>query len=74
MKRSCTAIFTAAPEGGYAVEIPALPGCVSQGDTYEEAVANIREAMEGWIEVARECGDSLPEPGEVLTVEIPLPA
>jgi predicted RNase H-like HicB family nuclease len=39
-------------ETGYFVaEAPALPGCLSQGDTYEEAMANIREAIEAWLEV-----------------------
>lgn len=37
--------------GYYAVEVPALPGCLSQGKTYEEAIANIKEAIEGWLEV-----------------------
>ena len=41
-----------AEEGGFWVEVPALPGCISEGDTFEEALANIREAAEGWLEVA----------------------
>jgi predicted RNase H-like HicB family nuclease len=39
-------------EAGYFVaEVPALPGCYSQGKTHEEAIANIKEAIEGWLEV-----------------------
>lgn len=39
-------------ESGYFVaEVPALPGCFSQGKTREEALTNIREAIEGWFEV-----------------------
>jgi predicted RNase H-like HicB family nuclease len=39
-------------EAGYfVVEVPALPGCLSQGRTREEAVKNIHEAIEGWLEV-----------------------
>jgi len=39
-------------EAGYNVaEVPALPGCLSQGKTYEEAIVNIKEAIEGWLEV-----------------------
>ncbi len=39
-------------ENGYYVsEVPALPGCLSQGKTQEEAIANIKEAIEGWLEV-----------------------
>ena len=36
--------------GYYVAEVPAFPGCLSQGKTYEEAVANIKEAVEGWLE------------------------
>ena len=37
--------------GFYTVEVPALPGCLSQGRTREEAIANIKEAIAGWLEV-----------------------
>jgi len=37
--------------GYYTAEVPALPGCLSQGKTHEEALANIKEAIEGWLEV-----------------------
>ena len=37
--------------GYYIAEVPALPGCLSQGKTYEEAITNIKEAIEGWLEV-----------------------
>ena len=37
-------------EGGYSAEVPALPGCISEGDTLEEALANIKEAAEGWLQ------------------------
>ena len=38
-------------EGYYVAEVPALPGCLSQGKTHEEAITNIKEAIEGWLEV-----------------------
>ncbi len=39
-------------EAGYFVaEVPALPGCLSQGKTREEAIANVKEAIAGWLEV-----------------------
>ena len=41
-----------AEEGGFWAEIPALAGCVSEGETLAETLANIREAAEGWLEVA----------------------
>lgn len=39
-----------AEEGGYWAEVPALPGCASQGETMDELLANMREAIEGWLE------------------------
>lgn len=36
-------------DGGYVIECPALPGCASQGDTVEEALENIKEAIRGWL-------------------------
>lgn len=41
-------------DGGYVVSCPALPGCHSQGDTKEEALKNIKEAIEGCLEVLNE--------------------
>lgn len=39
-----------AEEGGFWAEVPALPGCVSQGETLDETIANIREAIGGWLD------------------------
>lgn len=39
-----------ADEGGYWAEVPALPGCVSQGETMDELTVNIREAIIGWLD------------------------
>ena len=44
------AVFEPAEEGGFTVYVPLLPGCVSEGDTFEEAVANIIEAVELYLE------------------------
>ncbi len=44
-------VVHAAEEGGFWAEIPALPGCVSEGETFNETLTNIREAAEGWLEV-----------------------
>jgi predicted RNase H-like HicB family nuclease len=43
-------IVHAAEEGGFWAEAPALPGCVSQGETMDELTANMREAVAGWLE------------------------
>ena len=48
-------------EAGYWVEVPALPGCFSQGDTYAEAVANAREAIEGFVEALAKAGQTIPQ-------------
>jgi predicted RNase H-like HicB family nuclease len=47
---------------GYTAEVPSLPGCYSQGDTLEEALTNIREAIEGYVEALE--ADGLPVPPE----------
>ena len=47
-------LLHSAEEGGFWAEAPALPGCVSEGETFEETLANIREAAEGWLVVAAE--------------------
>ena len=44
------AVIHNAEEGGYWAEVPALPGCVTQAETREELEANLREAVEGWLE------------------------
>jgi len=46
------AIIHSAEEGGYWAEVPALPGCITEGDTMEEVTANLKDAIEGWLDVA----------------------
>lgn len=46
--------------GGYVVEVPSLPGCYSQGETIEEALANIKEAIELHIEDMLDAGEAVP--------------
>lgn len=47
-------------DGGYCACVPALPGCVSEGDSRQEALNNTREAIRSWLSVAREFGDPIP--------------
>jgi predicted RNase H-like HicB family nuclease len=56
-------------KGGYWAEVPALPGCVSQGETIEEVQTNVREAMAGYLEVLREEGRQ-PEDIQVLEIAV----
>jgi len=52
--------------GGYVVTCPSLPGCYSQGDTIEEALANIREAIELCLEDMVALGQAVPDPTNTL--------
>ena len=68
-----TIILEPDPDGGFTVFVPALPGCITEGDTREEAIANAKEAIALYIESLEADGESvpadLPEP-EVLKVAI----
>ena len=55
-----------AEEGGYWVEVPALPGCYSQGESVEEALENVREAIELYLEAPREEGAQIPRDDEIV--------
>ena len=49
-----TAIFQEEKEGGFSVWVPDLPGCASQGETFEDALKNIKEAIELYLEDSNE--------------------
>jgi antitoxin HicB len=53
-------------DGGYVVVCPSLQGCYSQGETVEEAMANIREVIEMCLEDLRERGEPIPDPSNML--------
>jgi len=66
-KKSYKVIFEPQEEGGYTATVPALPGCVSEGETYDQALVNIQEAIESLQ------ADGLPIPEEthlILEVEV----
>lgn len=48
------AIIHPADEGGYWAEVPALPGCITEGDNLDEIMDNLKDAIQGWLEVANE--------------------
>lgn len=48
------AIIHPAEEGGYWAEVPALPGCITEGDNMDEVINNLQDAIQGWLEVANE--------------------
>ena len=58
-------------DGVFVVECPALPGCVSQGDTRDEAIANIKDAITGYLESLRKHNEPIPPSIWEETVEVP---
>jgi predicted RNase H-like HicB family nuclease len=60
-------VFERDEDGGYAVMCPSIPGCISQGDTVEQATANIRDAILLCLEDMQARGEPLPLPTEVTT-------
>ena len=65
-----TVVLEREPDGGYVVSVPALPGCVSQGEDRAEALNNIREAIELYLEDCRDAGDPIPTEAGREFVEI----
>ena len=55
-------IYWSKADGSFVVEVPELPGCMADGATYEEAVANAQVIIGEWIETARALGRPIPEP------------
>ena len=62
-------------QGGYWVTVPSLPGCVSQGDTLEEAIANAREAIALHLEGMVADGEPIPEEdsAQAITISVEVP-
>jgi predicted RNase H-like HicB family nuclease len=65
-----TAVLEKELDGGYVVSVPALPGCVSQGDTRADALANIREAIDLYLQDCRDAGDPIPTEAGKEFVEV----
>jgi len=55
-------------DGGWIAEVPSLPGCVSDGDTKEEALVNVRAAINAWIEAAHQIGRTVPD--DAMNVQV----
>src|SRR5258706_10384872 len=68
---SFTVVMEREDDGGFSVYVPDLPGCASQGDSHDEALANIREAIELYLDGLKADGLALPEPrAEIATVRV----
>jgi predicted RNase H-like HicB family nuclease len=55
-------LFWSDEDEAYLAEVPDLPGCMAHGSTHEESLAEIQEAITGWIDVAKESGEPVPRP------------
>ena len=63
-----TVVFEPAEEGGYVASVPALPGCISQGDTFEQAVSMIKDAISGYLTVLKEQDEEIPKESEEVVI------
>jgi antitoxin HicB len=69
-KHNFDVILEAQEEGGYVASVPDLPGLWTQGETRDEAIAHVKEAIAGYLETLQELGRPIPHPTrEHLTVE-----
>lgn len=59
-------------DGVFVTECPTLPGCISQGKTREEAMANIRDAIQGYVQSLEKHGDPIPGPITEEIIEVPV--
>jgi predicted RNase H-like HicB family nuclease len=59
MLRYETIIYWSEEDQVYLAEVPELPGCIAHGDSYESALANAKEAIQLWIDTAKEFGDPI---------------
>jgi predicted RNase H-like HicB family nuclease len=55
-------LYWSAKDQAYIAEVPELPGCAADGESYEETIANVQTVIREWIETARELGRPVPEP------------
>ena len=62
MARYEVIIYWSTEDKAFIVEVPELPGCMADGATYREALANVEVVIKEWIETAKELGRSIPEP------------
>jgi predicted RNase H-like HicB family nuclease len=65
-----TAIFEKNEDGGYTVTVPSLPGCISEGDTFDEALKNIKEAITLYLEVMKKDKEKIKEEEEIIIAPV----
>jgi predicted RNase H-like HicB family nuclease len=69
-----TAIFEKNEDGGYTVTVPFLPGCISEGDTFDEALKNIKEAIVLYLEVMKKDKEKIKEEEEIIIAPVKVKA
>ena len=69
-----TVVLQRENDGGYIAKVPAMPGCVSQGDDRDQALANIREAAELYIEDCVAAGEPMPVEADIAEIELKIGA
>ncbi|CAN2039582.1 antitoxin HicB [Candidatus Magnetomoraceae bacterium gMMP-15] len=57
-------IYWESEDNIYVADVPELPGCMAHGNTYDDALANVKNAIQLWIDTAVEFGDPIPQPKE----------
>ena len=62
-------ILEPSDEGGYTVSVPALPGCISEGNSREEAISNIQEAITLYLETVED-DETIPAAGEIVHIAV----
>jgi predicted RNase H-like HicB family nuclease len=62
MHRYEVIIYWSDEDAAFVAEVPELPGCIAHGSSYEAALAEARQAIDLWVETAKEFGDPIPEP------------
>ncbi|MEI7934736.1 MAG: type II toxin-antitoxin system HicB family antitoxin [Chlorobiaceae bacterium] len=55
-------LYWSQEDSAFVAEVPELPGCIAHGTSQEEALAHVNEAIQLWIDTAKEFGDPIPEP------------
>jgi predicted RNase H-like HicB family nuclease len=73
MRRYTVVLHPDPEEGGFTVTVPSLPGCITEGDTLDEALANAQEAIRLFLRVLEKHGEPIPEesaPLQTATVEV----
>jgi predicted RNase H-like HicB family nuclease len=65
-----TAVFEKNEDGGYTVTVPSLPGCISEGDTFDEALKNIKEAIVLYFEVMKKDKEKIKDDEEIILAPV----